>query len=298
MREAVMELTVCTWRELAVAVCDPRCTVRSLRDLAGYQHRPQGWSSSDWRRESAMHTLYLVDAGVIRLGAAPARVVGSGTALLVGADLGGPVVFEPGVRFHELWIEVRRGARFLAAEPRSLVVGDALHLRPLFELVADDLLAAGDLDEAALRQGLALLITRLTRPVPTVARGIGLDAGRRADLLRWTREHLRQNPEPADLARVTGLSHDYFTRAFRATFGRPPRAWLVAERVRGAARELCETPDPVAVVAARFGFLDPSHFGRIFRHVLGVPPLVWRQGGSAGPLTARRPPRSLSEIGS
>lgn len=73
----------------------------------------------------------------------------------------------------------------------------------------------------------------------------------------------------ADLSALAGVSVGHFHRAFRATTGRTPLAYINEARVRRALGIMAVENISVAALALRVGFLSPSHFTRIFRRVTG-----------------------------
>jgi len=80
--------------------------------------------------------------------------------------------------------------------------------------------------------------------------------------------------EMADLARL-GPSH--FARAFRATTGSPPGAYIMRCRVARAKEQLQDSNRALAEVALNCGFSDQSHLTRVFRRAVGVNPGEWRR---------------------
>ena len=80
-----------------------------------------------------------------------------------------------------------------------------------------------------------------------------------------------------DLAGAAGLSRAHFARAFRASTGQTPYAYLRARRVERARVLLAGTALPAAAVAAATGFSSPSHLGRVFRSICGVTPGRYRR---------------------
>ncbi len=98
---------------------------------------------------------------------------------------------------------------------------------------------------------------------------------------RFAEEHFAESPGPgvSDLARAAGMSRYHFTRLFTAQFGMPPGEWLLACRIREAARLLRGTEWPLKEIARRCGFNDPGYFGRVFHEKTGQPPGSFRRSG-------------------
>jgi AraC family transcriptional regulator len=109
----------------------------------------------------------------------------------------------------------------------------------------------------------------------------GLSAEQRSALELWVDRHLLHAPTPADLARVVGLSHDWFSRRFQESYSTSPRLWLARRRLALAAQAIQESEEPIADIAAGCGFSNPSHFARQFRQEYGCSPRTWRGSGSA-----------------
>lgn len=84
-------------------------------------------------------------------------------------------------------------------------------------------------------------------------------------------------PAPADLARHLRLSPDYFTRLFTRSYGKPPRRWLLEERIHLAALRLEESRLNITEVALEFGYESVFLFSRQFKAVLGRSPGHWRR---------------------
>jgi AraC-like DNA-binding protein len=82
---------------------------------------------------------------------------------------------------------------------------------------------------------------------------------------------------PRELARVAGLSPDYFARHFRRTYGVSPRRWILQERLRHAAVLLDESAIRVSEVVERLGYENPHLFSRQFKAFHGLSPRAWRQ---------------------
>lgn len=87
----------------------------------------------------------------------------------------------------------------------------------------------------------------------------------------------------ADLAAVAATSPFHFSRAFRASTGSPPYAYLIGRRIEHAKSLLLNGPAPVAAIAGRCGFHSVSQFSRMFRRVTGRSPTQFRSDSYARP---------------
>jgi AraC family transcriptional regulator len=110
-------------------------------------------------------------------------------------------------------------------------------------------------------------------PVPGPAK---LPAWRLRRVEDYIDAHLGGRLRIGDLAMLCGLSERHFHRAFSATTGRTPLAFIQERRVRAAAAALARDDVSVAALALEVGFLSPSHFARVFRSVLGLSPSEYR----------------------
>ncbi len=80
-----------------------------------------------------------------------------------------------------------------------------------------------------------------------------------------------------EIAQALGLSPDHFTRAFRASTGQTPQAWLQARRIAQAKDLLLRSDLPISQIAQVCGFADQSHFSRTFLRQTGESPFRWRR---------------------
>jgi transcriptional regulator GlxA family with amidase domain len=107
-----------------------------------------------------------------------------------------------------------------------------------------------------------------------------------APVLAWIEQHLDEDLEVDDIARVAMMSTRTLSRQFRRQTGTTPLQWLLRARVRSA-QELLETTDqPVDRVARRAGFASSATFRERFRRVVGVTPQRYREtfrAHAAGP---------------
>lgn len=88
---------------------------------------------------------------------------------------------------------------------------------------------------------------------------------------------------PQDIADQHHVSLRYLHLLFQRE-GTTVNGWIRERRLESARRDL-SAPDArrrsVAAVAARWGFVNASHFSRAFREAFGVPPVQWRSHGRA-----------------
>lgn len=90
-------------------------------------------------------------------------------------------------------------------------------------------------------------------------------------------QHLAADLSVEQLAALLGLSAAHFSRAFKATFGASPHAYVTERRLGVACRLLQEDKSTsIADIAAGLGFSSQSHFTDAFRRKLGVTPGRWR----------------------
>lgn len=80
----------------------------------------------------------------------------------------------------------------------------------------------------------------------------------------------------ATLATLAGLSTFHFARAFRALTGQTPHQYVIAARLRAAARALTTTRAPITNIALDAGFPDLAHFTTTFRRAFGRSPRRYR----------------------
>ena len=96
----------------------------------------------------------------------------------------------------------------------------------------------------------------------------------------YARRHLA-DPDltPARIAAEHNISVRYLYKLF-AEQHLSLEQWLIAERLKGAARQLADPANrhrSIAAIAADWGFLDPGHFTRRFRKAHGMTPRDWRR---------------------
>lgn len=78
------------------------------------------------------------------------------------------------------------------------------------------------------------------------------------------------------LADEAGMSPFHFARAFKAATGLAPHQYLIARRIDAAKALLRTTALPVAEIAFRVGWENPSKFSAQFKRTVGATPAAWR----------------------
>jgi AraC-like DNA-binding protein len=95
----------------------------------------------------------------------------------------------------------------------------------------------------------------------------------------WLDERVFESVSIADAAVALGAGPTQLARAFAATFGIPPHAYLLGRRL-DAARDRILDGRPLADVAAEVGFFDQAHLTRRFKRFLGVTPGRFANGNA------------------
>ncbi|MFG1639826.1 helix-turn-helix domain-containing protein [Amycolatopsis sp. NPDC049252] len=163
---------------------------------------------------------------------------------------------------------VRRAGPRLAASPLHRLV--AHHVQDL----ARD---AGTLSATPSADALGRVCVDLVRALLVSA------AGEEPALLAQVRTHVRHHlGDPglsaASIAAALSVSPRQLYRACAAA-GVRLEQWIITARLAGARTDLADPRHaqlPIAAVARRWGFKDPTHFTRRFRAAYGVLPSEWR----------------------
>ena len=78
------------------------------------------------------------------------------------------------------------------------------------------------------------------------------------------------------LARVANLSPSRFAARFTAATGTSAMSYVARWRMNLAMRELADTDDGIAAIAARVGYHSLPAFSRAFKKLVGLPPAAYR----------------------
>ncbi|GGY90205.1 transcriptional regulator FtrA [Pseudoduganella plicata] len=110
----------------------------------------------------------------------------------------------------------------------------------------------------------------LPRPMPAD------EAGRLARLMDWLRRHPAGPHTVASMAGRAAMSPRTLQRQFQDATGLGPTEWLTRERI-AIARDLLESPLPLAQVAERAGFGSEESLRHHFRRLLDTSPGAYRK---------------------
>lgn len=110
----------------------------------------------------------------------------------------------------------------------------------------------------------------------------GLSPWQLARVRRHIDEGLERTILVKALAAAARLSSGHFCRAFKASVGETPHAFLIRQRIRRAQTLMLRTRDTLSQIACACGLTDQAHLTRLFRRTVGQTPLAWRRAWQAG----------------
>lgn len=238
-----------------------------------------GWAHRDWPR----HIVWLLSGGHCR-----GTVCGDPVTLKAGdffwfsPHAAHAFGIDPGrehARIHFVNLVVRDSRGPLRLADNYVRLENMMDLAADMAALVDEVAAPRPWHEMRIRSMLVLLFSNVfaRRRAAEIDRHV-LDRRQRERLMAFVDNNIAARPSAAHLAELLDLSPDYFTRLFRRTFGKPPRTWLVEERIRRAAAALLEYPLPVHRIGRMFGYDDQFLFTRQFTKVMGASPRAWRAG--------------------
>lgn len=191
------------------------------------------------------------------------------------------------------------GIRLMARPPRAVAeLSGADRVSAVAERLLEVASHSLERDRKSVEECLALALARLQTVVeepPVAARersaapeqstpsentgtgGTGLAAWQIRRVTLHIDAHLASPIRNKDLAAAAKLSCGYFCQAFKDSFGHPPHAYIMRQRVARAKEMLEGTNKALCQIALDCGFSDQSHFSRIFRRIAGENPRLWRR---------------------
>ena len=258
-------------------VTDTRFQLEVRSRWLGYQVRTDMWKCRNWVQP--WHVLYLTLEGTCA-GTVADRpfTFFPGTFLWIPPGTRLTLAWPKVYVFTEIWFRLSNGPKQLTLTEDYALVDRGWDIRPLFDQIADEVTLPRQYSDARIRHLIGLTAIEVLR-LRGAAKGepAQLTMAQRTRLQQYIREHLKHRPSLEELAEVACLSPDYFSRVFRATFGQPPREWMVRERIRAAGRVLKETSLPVYAIADSFGYSDTARFIQQFKQVSGITPHRFRK---------------------
>jgi AraC family transcriptional regulator, arabinose operon regulatory protein len=97
-----------------------------------------------------------------------------------------------------------------------------------------------------------------------------------AGAIIYMSEHVNESLRVSMLARLAGLSPDYFAQLFKVQTGCSPRDYLHLLRIHRACHLLQTTTLGIKQIANQLGYQDPFHFSRTFKGFQGLSPTDYR----------------------
>jgi len=119
--------------------------------------------------------------------------------------------------------------------------------------------------------------TGVSRQSSSVVRG-GLAAWQERLLVDHIEQNIAKRISLAELAQLARLSTYHLCRAFKQSFGVPPRQYHIGRRMQRAQELLATTGRSMTDIGFALGFSDSSSFSAAFRKAIGVPPTEYRRG--------------------
>ena len=95
-------------------------------------------------------------------------------------------------------------------------------------------------------------------------------------VIEHIQDHLGENIEIPELARLCFLSDSEFRKRFRDQFRFSPREFILRARLKVASKMLINTDEPIIEVSLKCGFSDQSYFTRQFSKFIGKTPKQYR----------------------
>lgn len=103
------------------------------------------------------------------------------------------------------------------------------------------------------------------------------DARPIAQGMRYLEEDARQEKSIAQVARMCGVSVNYFERLFRETTGMTPTEYRAESKLLRAGELLRKGNQTLEAIAEELGFNDAAYFCRFFRRHTGMTPTEYRR---------------------
>ena len=113
----------------------------------------------------------------------------------------------------------------------------------------------------------------------------------------YIENHLMEDPDPEELARIAGCSFYHFQRVFLYMADMTLTEYIRRRKMSRAAVDLQGGDEKIIDVALKYGYSSPTAFNRAFQSVHGVAPSALRRDGitvkSTSPLVFKISIRSV-----
>ncbi len=97
------------------------------------------------------------------------------------------------------------------------------------------------------------------------------------EIAEYIDDHIGEPLTMQMLAERIGYSTAYFTKKFKAVFGRTPTDYIAEKRIYRAKDELRNTNRTIYGIASSLGFSDASYFSSFFKARTGLSPAFYRK---------------------
>mgnify|MGYP000032007035 FL=1 len=104
----------------------------------------------------------------------------------------------------------------------------------------------------------------------------GLGPMREKHVKIFIERHLTESIHLKDIALKTGLSTDYFRKAFKQSFGKSPCRYIRERRISLAKEMLVQNGQSITEIALTLQFSSHAHFTETFRDITGITPSRYR----------------------
>ncbi|MBK1878148.1 AraC family transcriptional regulator [Pelagicoccus mobilis] len=126
------------------------------------------------------------------------------------------------------------------------------------------------------RNGEIIGLEGMTRPF-AVASGVLGAYPEMYKVIDYVEANYARRISVGELAREAGLTLRTFERKFKSKFGISPSAYVKKVRINAACRELVQTNQTIAEIAANCGFCDQSYMTKEFARLMQATPQVYRE---------------------
>lgn len=235
------------------------------------------WEGNTHRIDA--HLFVLVERGTLMLKLDDKQLaLNAGTVCWLPPGTMRKLYVESGVpaRNWRLRFSIKDGRRDLGLNCPPIVRGDCGSLLPHLQLLSE--VGNNDRFKKEIQPLLSAFILRFLA-LPELSDGMErqLDSVQRRRVEVLVERGLVVGVTPAEMAEEAGLSPDYFTRLFKATYGIPPRRYLLERRMELAGRILRDSTLSVKEVCVELGESDVGTFCRLFKRVMGKTPTHYRR---------------------